>query len=99
MIDQARKLLLAVEKECKGVGLSINAKKTEFMSYNIDEEFQLSLADGTKIKRAVTEKGTQDFKYLGAWIDNTLQDVKVRKGQAWGALNKMDSIWKSSLKR
>ena len=41
----------------------------------------------------------QDFKYLGAWIDITWQDVKVRKGQAWSALNKMDKIWKSTLKR
>ena len=99
MIEQARKLLLAVEKECKAVGLDINAKKTKFISYNIMEEFQLSLADGTRINRSVTQAGTQDFQYLGAWIDNTWQDIKVRKGQAWAALNKMDAIWKSSLKK
>ena len=99
MIEQARKLLLAVEKECKAVGLDINAKKTKFISYNIMEEFQLSLADGTRINRSVTQVGTQDFQYLGAWIDNTWQDIKVRKGQAWAALNKMDAIWKSSLKK
>ena len=81
------------------MGLHINAKKTKFMSYNISDEFQLSLADRTSITRAVTEAGAQDFKYLGAWIDNTWQDIKVRKGQAWAALNKMDDIWKSDLRR
>ena len=99
MIEQARKLLLAVERECIAVGLDINAKKTKFISYNTMEEFQLLLADGTCIKRAVTQAGTQDFQYLGSWIDNTWQDIKVRKGQAWAALNKMDTIWKSTLKR
>ena len=52
------------------------------MSYNIDEEFQLLLADGTCIGGALTEAGAQDFKYLGSWIDNTWQDIKVRKAQA-----------------
>ena len=99
LIEEAKELLLAVEKECKEVGLLINAKKTKFMSYNISDEFQLSLADGTSITRAVTEAGAQDFKYLGAWIDNTWQEVKVRKGQAWAALNKMDNIWTSNLQR
>ena len=69
------------------------------MSYNIDEDFELSLHDGTSIKRSLTEAGVQDFVYLGAWIDNTWQDVRVRKGQAWSALNRMDAIWKSKLGR
>ena len=99
LIEQAKQLLLAVEKECNAVGLYINAKKTKYMTYNISEELQLALADGTKIGRAITEKGTQDFVYLGSWIDTTWQDIKVRKGQAWAALNKMDIIWKSPLKR
>ena len=99
LIDQARELLLAVEQECKKVGLEINAKKTKFMSFNIDMEFQLSLVDGTGIKRALTEAGKQDFKYLGAWIDNSAQDIRIRNAQAWSALNKMEKVWKSNLSR
>ena len=99
LIEQAKQLLLAVEKECNAVGLHINAKKTKYMTYNTTEEVQMALGDGTPIGRATTEKGTQDFVYLGSWIDTTWQDIKVRKGQAWAALNKMDSIWKSSLSR
>ena len=47
----------------------------------------------------MTDAGVQDFVYLGAWIDSTWQDVRVRKAQAWAALNKMDAIWKSKLGR
>ena len=38
LIEQAKQLLLAVEKECNAVGLYINAKKTKYMTYNISEE-------------------------------------------------------------
>ena len=31
----------------------------------------------------------QDFKYLDAWIASTSQDMHVRKGQAWKAINSL----------
>ena len=49
LINQAQKLLLAVEEECKKVGLEINSKKTKYISYNITDNFNLKLADGTNI--------------------------------------------------
>ena len=94
LIEEAQELLISVEKECKHVGLGINARKTKFMSFNIIEDFHLVLDDNTIIKRALADAGKQDFKYLGSWIDNTAQDIKVRKGQAWSALNKMNKMWK-----
>jgi len=69
------------------------------MSYNIPEEFELKLGDGTVIRRALTEKKEQDFKYLGSWVDTSYKDLKIRKALAWVAHNKMDKIWKSTLKR
>ena len=57
LITQAQQLLLAVEAESKKVGLSINVKKTKYISFNITNEIELKIADGTKIKRAVTEVG------------------------------------------
>ena len=99
LVSEAQELLLAVEKECNEVGLKINAPKTQFMSYNITEDIKLNLGDGTEIKRALTEKKEQDFKYLGAWVDTTIRDIKVRKALAWAALRKMDKIWNSSLNR
>ena len=56
LIEKAEQLLLAVEKECNAVGLYINAKKTKYMTYNITEEVQMALGDGTPIGRA-TKKG------------------------------------------
>ena len=38
-----------------------------------------------------------DFKYLGAWMISSAQDIKTRKAQAWTACHKLKSIWKSTL--
>ena len=40
-----------------------------------------------------------DFKYLGSWIADSKKDMEVRIRLAWKALNKLDKIWKSKLKR
>ena len=37
----------------------------------------------------------EDFKYLGAWIKDSAQDIKIRKAQAWIACQKLTVIWKS----
>ena len=46
------------------------------MGYNIEEELDLKLLDGTKQKEA------NDFKYLGSWVDPTEEDMRIRKGVA-----------------
>ena len=46
---------------------------------------------GKKIKQVA------DFKCLGSYIASTEQDVNIRLGKAWGALNQLDKIWKSNL--
>ena len=42
-------------------------------------------------------KQVNDFKYLGCYIASTENDVNIRLGKAWAALNKMNNIWKSNL--
>lgn len=85
-------LLTGVEQAAANVGLHLNAAKTEAIIYNqpIDE---INSMNGEKIKCV------SDFKYLGSWIDNTQQDISVRKAQAWVACNRLSKIWKSNLKR
>ena len=39
-------------------------------------------------------KKVDNFKYLGAWIDDTANDVKVRKALALKSCNKLNKIWK-----
>ena len=61
-IAQAQELLLRVERECKKVGLGINAKKTKGLPLNVDSPAPLHKADGTEIE------WVEDFKYLGSWV-------------------------------
>ena len=88
-IDEATILLHSLEASAKEIGLHINAKKTEFISLNTTGN--ITSLDGKDIKQ-VTE-----FTYLGSNIKSTDKDIKIRKGKAWSALNKLDPIWKSDL--
>ena len=92
-IQEAQELLERVEKECSKVGLHLNAKKTEYMAFNIGEHQPLTTSDGSQLKR------TGDFKYLGAWVNTTEQDIRIRKSLAWKALHGMKKIWKSTLSK
>ena len=91
-IRQAQDLLTRVELECAEVGLRLNAKKTEVMTYNIPKEhLPLTTTEGATLREV------NDFKYLGAWIGSTEKDVKVRKAIAWRAFDGMTRVWKSNL--
>ena len=56
-------------------------------------EGDLITLNGSKLKQI------EDFKYLEAWILSSEKDMNTRIGQAWKALNKMEKIWKSNLKK
>ena len=45
----------------------------------------------------VQDTALDNFKYLGAWIDETANDVKVRKALAWKSCSKLNKILKYSL--
>ena len=68
--------------------------QTKCLTYSIETE-------GTALK---TNDGIQlgkvgDFKYLGSWFDSTDKDIKIRKAQAWQALNKMNCMWNSNMRK
>ena len=88
-ISDATYLLHHIEKTAKEIGLYINANKTEFISYN--QEGIIHSLEGKNIK------SVQDFTYLGSNIASTERDIDIRIGKAWGALNGLNTIWKSSL--
>ena len=92
-IEQAQELLSSVERECKKVGLCINAKKTKALTINISDPRPLHNTDGTALD------WVDDFKYLGSWVERTEKDIDVRKALAWQALNGMVRIWKSNLSK
>ena len=92
-VDQAQELLLALERHAAKIGLQINSKKTEYMSFNQSSNVPISTLNGSKLQKV------HNFKYLGAWMASTSQDIHVRKGLAWKSINKLQKIWKSDLPR
>ena len=73
------------------MGLQLNAKKTEVMTFNINEKAKITTKNGTIL--AVKE----DFKYLGSYISSTEKDIRVRKANAWRALHDLKHIWQSAM--
>jgi hypothetical protein len=90
-IQDATALLHKIEEAASEVGLYINAKKTEYIVINQDQTCEIRDSSGNLIKVV------KDFKYLGSYIAFTEKDVEIRLGKAWGALNQLDTIWKSNL--
>ena len=41
----------------------------------------------------------EDFKYIGAWIDSSAKDLKIRKALTWRTCHQMRNIWKSTFSR
>ena len=56
---------------------SMNTGKTKYMSYNTNQQFEIKAIDRSNLKRV------DDFKYLGAWIDSSAKELKIRKTLAW----------------
>ena len=89
-LDKAEKLLHNVEMAAKLIGLHINEKNTQYMTFNRNP------SKLTTIKKKCI-KLTNDFPYLGSWIYSNEKDVDIRIGKAWVALQKLDTNWNSNL--
>ena len=91
-ISNAETLLQSLEEAAAAAGLICNESKTEFISTSTTSD-SIQSRSGTNINRV------DDFNYLGSHIMESKKDFNSRKGMAWTACNKMDSIWKSDLHR
>ena len=89
-IEEAEVLLHKVEQASQSIGLFLNAPKTKVMQINPSSNNPLHALDGSTIERV------EDFKYLGGYT-NTAHDVSARIGQAWGAINSLEKVWKSTI--
>ena len=87
--NQAETLLHSLERATAGIGLYVNAHKTEYMCYN--QTGDISSLDGTPLK--LVDK----FTYLGSSIASTEKDTDTRLTKAWTAINRLSIIWKSDL--
>ena len=87
--NQAEILLHSLERAAAGIGLYVNAHKTEYMCYN--QTGDISTLDGTLLK--LVDK----FTYLGSSVESTEKDIDTRLTKAWTAINRLSIIWKSDL--
>ena len=84
-------LLHSLEEAAAGIGLYINANKTEYMCYN--QTGDISTLDGTPLKPV------DKFTYLGSSVASTEKDIDTRLTKAWTAINRLSIIWKSDLSK
>ena len=86
---QAETLLHTSERAAAGIGLHVNAHKTEFMCFN--QKGDISTLDGNSMK--LVDK----FTYLGSSVSSTEKDIDIRLTKAWTAIDRLSIIWKSNL--
>ena len=87
--NQAETLLHSLEWAAAGIGLHVNAHKTEFMCFN--QKGNISTLDGTSLKLV------HKFTYLGSSVSSTEKDIDTRLTKAWTAIDRLSIIWKSNL--
>ena len=87
--NKAETLLHSLERATAGIGLHINAHKTEYMCYN--QTGDISTLDGTSLK--LVDK----FTYLGSSVSSTGKDIDTQLMKAWTAIDRLLIIWKSDL--
>ena len=87
--NKAETLLHSLEWAATGIGLHVNAHKTEYMCYN--QTGDISTLDGTSLE--LVDK----FTYLGSSVSSTEKDIDTRLTKAWTAIDRLSIIWKSDL--
>ena len=87
--NQAETLLHSLEQAAAGIGLHVNAHKTEYMCLN--QTGNISTLDGSSLK--LVDK----FTYLGSSVSSTEKDIDTWLTKAWTAIDKLLIIWKSDL--
>ena len=87
--NQAETLLHSLERAAAGIGLHVNAHKTEYMCYN--QTGDISTLDRTSLK--LVDK----FTYLGSSVSLTEKDIDTRLTKTWTAIDTLSIIWRSDL--
>ena len=86
---QAEPLLHNLERAAGGIGLHVNADKTEYMCFN--QRGNISTMKGGPLK--LVDK----FTYLGSSVSSTENNINTRLAKAWTTIDRLSVIWKSDL--
>ena len=89
ILKQAETLQHSLEWAAAGIGLHVNAHKTEYMCFN--QAGNIYTLDGTSLK--LVDK----FTYLGSSVSSTEKDIDTRLTKVWTAIDRLSFIWKSDL--
>ena len=84
---QAETLLHSLERAAAGIGLHINAHKTEYMCFN--QTGDISTLNSSSLK--LVDK----FTLLGSSVSSTEKDINTRLAKAKTAIDRLSVIWKS----
>ena len=79
----------SLERATAGIGLHVNAHKTEYMGYN--QTGDITTQDGTSLK--LVDKST----YIGSSVSSIEKDIDTRLTKAWTVIDGLSIIWKSDL--
>ena len=82
--NQAETLLHSLERAAAGIGLHVNAHKTEYICYN--QTGDITTLDGTPLKQV------HKFTYLGSSFSSTEKDIDTRLTKAWTAIDRLSII-------
>ena len=86
---QAEILLHSLERTSAGIGLHINAHKTEYMCFS--QTGDISTLNGSSLK--LVDK----FTYLGSSVSSTETNIDTWLAKVWTAIDRLSVIWKSDL--
>ena len=86
---QAETQLYCLERAAAGIGLHVNAHKTEYTRFN--QTGDISTLNGSSLK--LVDK----FTYLGSSVSSTETYINTRLAKTWTAINRLSVNWKSDL--
>ena len=89
LIKPRSSLMHSLEWAVVGIGLHVNAHKTEYMCYN--QTSNIATLDGASLK--LVDK----FTYLGSSVSSIEKDIDTRLTKAWTVIDRLSIIWKSDL--
>ena len=86
---QVETLLHGLERAAAGIGLHVNAHKTEYICFNQTRDISTLNSSALKL--------VDNFTYQGSSVSSTETDIDTRLAKAWTAVNRLSVIWKSDL--
>ena len=88
---QAESQLHCLERTVGGIGLHVNADKTEYMCFNQKGDIS-TVNDGSM-------KLEDKFTYLGSSVSSTENGINLRLAKVWTVIDRLLIIWKSDLSK